>query len=729
MAHIAKQDALLLELCEKSGVAYTLNAPGGSAPAASSAATAAAEPAKERMSRKREDAGSEIKKKPAAPPKIRANSADTPLPAERLDAAKPDAPTSPAPSSPSPAPSPSNVDSPLSHEEASMSLKRRDAKKPVPAPKTHAARPQSVFWTAGDGKKKNEDFAPPLKPCGRVPEKAEATYDGCAEPALPANVDALLSGSEDGVIWDFDPFVEQWSKSKAKINIDKSSFAAGAVRKAFKMRNLSEPDVLYVAKFSKSPQKDPRESYFYDVEMISHCELWAKKFNRKGAPKPVTFLKAWVIELIDRTGNLNICGVEPFIEGEYQKHSNNSGAILGDRNTPQAFSHFTYEESKHELVIVDIQGVEDVYTDPQIHTKSGVGYGVGNLGQRGIERWVSTHTCNSVCVSLGLPTLGVNSRAAKRKLYRGTMMLPDLKMVVEDDAAAKGEEHEQQITGKLAPAVSWKAHSEDCVALVYNQHTDNLITGGKDRNIVVWDIATQEAKLKMRNTKEIEALVLKDPHTLVSSDTDGTIKVWNLETGEATLKLMEHRSEVKALAFALDDDNVLVSASMDKFIKIWDLRAAKCVATLSAHDKGIKALTVSAQCLFSGSNDDTIKLWDLRGAKFVYNLEGHEKSVLRLTVRGTRLFSGSADSTVKVWDLNSLKCTKTLQHGGSVNALGLAGDNLISAGEGVSLLVWNKNLESAWKLEDRSSLWDVLVARNSVFGAAMDGSVKIWSWA
>lgn len=34
----------------------------------------------------------------------------------------------------------------------------------------------------------------------------------------------------------------------------------------------------------------------------------------------------------------------------------------------QAFSHFTFECSHHRLIVVDIQGVGDLYTDPQIHT-------------------------------------------------------------------------------------------------------------------------------------------------------------------------------------------------------------------------------------------------------------------------------------------------------------------------------------------------------------------------
>lgn len=61
--------------------------------------------------------------------------------------------------------------------------------------------------------------------------------------------------------------------------------------------------------------------------------------------------------------------METFIEGEYRKYSNNDGLTQFNRNTPQAFSHFTYEKSNHEIVVVDIQGVDDFYTDPQVHSQ------------------------------------------------------------------------------------------------------------------------------------------------------------------------------------------------------------------------------------------------------------------------------------------------------------------------------------------------------------------------
>jgi hypothetical protein len=70
-----------------------------------------------------------------------------------------------------------------------------------------------------------------------------------------------------------------------------------------------------------------------------------------------------------------------------------------------AFSHFTYEASDKEILICDIQGVNDLYTDPQIHNREGIGFGKGNMGERGFERFLATHRCNHICRYLKLPSI------------------------------------------------------------------------------------------------------------------------------------------------------------------------------------------------------------------------------------------------------------------------------------------------------------------------------------
>ena len=60
-------------------------------------------------------------------------------------------------------------------------------------------------------------------------------------------------------------------------------------------------------------------------------------------------------------------------------------------------------------MIVDLQGVGNVLTDPQIHCLDKSRFGKGNLGYQGMLMFFNTHQCNEHCASLGL----VNPRLTK----------------------------------------------------------------------------------------------------------------------------------------------------------------------------------------------------------------------------------------------------------------------------------------------------------------------------
>lgn len=46
-----------------------------------------------------------------------------------------------------------------------------------------------------------------------------------------------------------------------------------------------------------------------------------------------------------------------------------------------------------------------MYTDPQMHTIDRIGFGKGNLGIKGIEKFLQTHRCSAVCRYLKLPSI------------------------------------------------------------------------------------------------------------------------------------------------------------------------------------------------------------------------------------------------------------------------------------------------------------------------------------
>uniref|UniRef100_A0A8C1MIQ2 non-specific serine/threonine protein kinase n=1 Tax=Cyprinus carpio TaxID=7962 RepID=A0A8C1MIQ2_CYPCA len=104
--------------------------------------------------------------------------------------------------------------------------------------------------------------------------------------------------------------------------------------------------------------------------------------------------------------------VEKNMGGHFRKYNNNTGEEIspssGLEEAILAFSHWTYEYTNRELLVLDLQGVGAELTDPsmiRVDDKSSSGemaFGPANLGDDAIQSFVIKHTCNSCCKKLGL---------------------------------------------------------------------------------------------------------------------------------------------------------------------------------------------------------------------------------------------------------------------------------------------------------------------------------------
>ncbi|EAW62558.1 transient receptor potential cation channel, subfamily M, member 6, isoform CRA_f [Homo sapiens] len=115
--------------------------------------------------------------------------------------------------------------------------------------------------------------------------------------------------------------------------------------------------------------------------------------------------------------------IEKYMTGEFRKYNNNNGDEITPTNTLEelmlAFSHWTYEYTRGELLVLDLQGVGENLTDPsvikpEVKQSRGMVFGPANLGEDAIRNFIAKHHCNSCCRKLKLPDLKRNDYSPER---------------------------------------------------------------------------------------------------------------------------------------------------------------------------------------------------------------------------------------------------------------------------------------------------------------------------
>ncbi|EDO36975.1 predicted protein, partial [Nematostella vectensis] len=223
---------------------------------------------------------------------------------------------------------------------------------------------------------------------------------------------------------------KSWVKDEIRIKMESVPFDQGAMRVCYRLKKLSnfskhnnwKHASNYVAK--SYIEEVSRDQYFEDVRLQMDAKLWGEEYNRRDPPKKVDIFQTYIIELKERTGS-PLYHLEHFIEGTYKKYNSNSGFVLRDetlRCTPQAFSHFTFERSGHQLIVVDIQAINMNSSPKQPrHLRVSISLAINMNSSPKQPRHLrllpltKTRLCHSrICKTLGLTEFDISAVEDKR---------------------------------------------------------------------------------------------------------------------------------------------------------------------------------------------------------------------------------------------------------------------------------------------------------------------------
>jgi ribosomal RNA-processing protein 9 len=183
---------------------------------------------------------------------------------------------------------------------------------------------------------------------------------------------------------------------------------------------------------------------------------------------------------------------------------------------------------------------------------------------------------------------------------------------------------------------SYQGHVDIILTVVASEDGKFVVTGGKDKKIVVWDASTLKP-----------------------------LRVFN-----------QHRDAVTGLAFRRGT-NQLYSSSKDRTIKVWSLDELAYIETLFGHQDQVVDVAALAQerCISVGARDRTARLWKVveetqlvfRGgggekkSKHGNPLKPQEGSIDRVAMIDEEMFvTGSDNGSLSLWAIHKKKPVFTL---------------------------------------------------------------------
>jgi WD40 repeat protein len=158
-------------------------------------------------------------------------------------------------------------------------------------------------------------------------------------------------------------------------------------------------------------------------------------------------------------------------------------------------------------------------------------------------------------------------------------------------------------------------HKDVIYDLVFSPDSKTLATGGYDRLIKLWDVASGKELRTLKDHSDTVYGLAFDPDgkLLASGAADRAVKVYDVATGKLRYTLGESTDWVYAVAWSPDGRH-LAAAGVDKSIRVWEVSAAggKIVHSVFAHEGPITRLLYSAdgKTLYSLGEDRIVRTWD-----------------------------------------------------------------------------------------------------------------------
>jgi WD40 repeat protein len=212
---------------------------------------------------------------------------------------------------------------------------------------------------------------------------------------------------------------------------------------------------------------------------------------------------------------------------------------------------------------------------------------------------------------------------------------------------------------------SYTGHTGELWLLKFSSDGKQVISGGMDGTIRVWDWATGRNLRSFVNVVDYPrcGAISPDGKLLAAghftgnfAKCDGVLRVWDIASGKELCSGKGHKAALTSVVWSADGKKV-ISSSFDKTVRVWDAKTGKELDSFEVSPIGCDGVAIipgTTRIITTGwGTDHELRVWDLPTKKPIRRFVGHTGSAICVAVTpdGKQALSGGGDGILRLWAL------------------------------------------------------------------------------
>ncbi|XP_028448639.1 telomerase protein component 1 isoform X2 [Perca flavescens] len=284
-----------------------------------------------------------------------------------------------------------------------------------------------------------------------------------------------------------------------------------------------------------------------------------------------------------------------------------------------------------------------------------------------------------------------------------------------------------------------RGHSGGVTCLAFSPDGGQLLSGGKDQALMVWDVSLSPAVLTKslpHSHKDWITGCVWTPDCVISSSNDGRLCLWDLQAGQCLREISWRNPLTSVCCVGL----YVVAGCAEGALHVWNWETNIEICHIAAHKQRIhhcsllpntdknKDVNPEEMTVFTASDDGTVKLWKPLQVEHFGTFQGHSGAIHGVARKEgvPEFLTISEDYSLRCW-IWGMESPPSLRDPVTALCFSQKGDLLLAGYESGLLELWQRNTVVGHKQASDSTVTAICSMPDGQFAVSYTKlAVDVW---